>query len=209
MPAMKSDETEVKQQLSNVLVVPYHRFEFHTEYPIEEIAKQNGIDKSLVFNMYQGKLLSTLAEYRCEHYRFRIINAANLDYLQRRVSYEAERKPVNYYASNLGLLQESDLQRIMNTYDAEYILFLNLYSIRKETIIGIGRGESNMPFSSHLMDFDLYDASKQKLLWAHKFEIPPLKTSESIGHKGLRVTDLTTGFEAVAAYVCEQMAKEE
>lgn len=194
-------ESEAIHAKKTILIVPFNRFEFHTEYPLHEIADANEVGKYEVFDLYRNNFLNTIATHECTAFRFKVINAVNLSFLTYRVSYEDDKK-YGYYASNLSRLTVADLQRIMHTYNADYILFVNLYQVKKEIFFGMGKASLGAPFSSHFIDFDIYNAQKERLGWQQRYEIENLLTTESLARKGLHSSDLKKGIIGFAEFCC-------
>jgi hypothetical protein len=200
--SLNAQELEQVESKKTILIVPYNRFEFHTEFTLDELAEANGVNKYAVFDLYQDNVLNILATHSCTAFNFKVINTVNLHFLMYRVSYQSNNKK-GYYASNLDRLKTDDLKRIMLTYDADYILFINWYHIKNEVILNLGKASRGRAFSSHYVDFDVYDRTKNIITWKHKAKIDNLDTEESLLRKGLKITDLKEGVEAFATYCCE------
>ena len=103
------------------------------------------------------------------------------------------------------MIQGGDLERIMRSYNAEYVLFVNWYNIKKNLYTGVGNEYLGKPFSLHYVDYDVYDLEKNKITWGHKVEIEQTADSVIIKEKGLGVNGLTKGYQGLLSRICGEI----
>lgn len=153
-------------QKQKILVVPYTRFQFVSEYNLSEIAQINDVTEQEVFNQYTKSLSDAFSTYKNEQFEFEMI--AEIDYLSLKkfVKYDIEKfKGKKYNASNLSLVEADKLAEILNQHQATYIMFINWYAIQKNVhTVYVGDNNKRYPFSEHKIDFDVYNNKKEKII---------------------------------------------
>ena len=153
-------------QKQKILVVPYTRFQFVSEYNLSEIAQINNVTEQEVFNQYTNGLSEAFLSYKNDQFEFEMI--AEIDYLslKKLLKYDIGKfKGRKYNASNLNLVEVDKLAELLNQHQATYIMFINWYAIQKNVhTVYIGDNNKRYPFSEHKIDFDVYNNKKEKII---------------------------------------------
>lgn len=153
-------------QKQKILVVPYTRFQFVSEYQLTELASINGVGSQEVYTEYTSGLKTALTSYKSEQFEFEMIS--ELDYLsiKKQVKYDIEKfNGRKYNSSNLSLLETEKLAEILTQNNTQYIMFVNWYAIQKNVhTTYTGDNNKRNPFSLHKLDFDVYNSKKEKII---------------------------------------------
>lgn len=183
-------------QKQKILVVPYTRFQFVSEYNLSEIAQINNVTEQEVFNQYTKGLSDAFLTYKNEQFEFEMI--AEIDYLslKKLVKYDIEKfKGRKYNASNLSLVEVDKLAGFLNQHQAKYILFVNWYNIEK-IVHTTYTGDNNKrnAFSIHKLDVDVYNSKKEKIIGKGnaKLDCGEFPSAAMIEEKGLKASSLVS-----------------
>ncbi len=153
-------------QKQKILVVPYTRFQFVSEYQLTELASVNNVSSQEVYTEYINALKSVLTNYSDINFEFEIIS--ELDYLtiKKQVKYDIEKfNGRKYNSSNLSMLETEKLAGILTQNNAQFIMFVNWYAIQKNVhTTYTGDNNKRNPFSLHKLDFDVYNSKKEKII---------------------------------------------
>lgn len=156
--------SHVFAQKKRVLVVPYTRFQFVSEFNLEEIAQQNNTSVQNVFDLYQQELNKVFINFTSDQVEFLPIQANDYQKYKHHVKYNIEKfKGKKYNASNLSMFAPNHFKALLTANDAQYIVFINWYSIRK-SVFTTYTGDRNKrnKYSTHSIDYDVYNQEKNK-----------------------------------------------
>lgn len=181
-------------QKQKILVVPYTRFQFVSEYNLSEIAQINNITEQEVFNQYTKSLSDAFLMFNNEQFEFEML--AEIDYLslKKLVKYDIEKfKGKKYNASNLSLVEIDKLTELLSQHQAKYILFVNWYNIEKTVHTAyVGDNNQRNAFSIHKLDVDIYNSKKEKIIGKGnaKLDCGEFPSAAMIEEKGLKASSL-------------------
>lgn len=201
---------EGRDSAKKVLVIPYHRFEFHTQYGLNEIALINDtISSSEVYEIYQAALMKRLGQFNSNDCDFVAPLASDIRYFWKRVDYEYVKKPVSHYQAMLGRIPDKKYKEMLNAYDADYVLFINWYKIEKAVYrMNTGGGSSRKKYSRHFVDYDIYDEGKQLIIAESRKEIDgEVFSKRMVLRKKLKVEDFEYQYDNLAKDICEVLQK--
>lgn len=192
-----------------ILVIPYNRMEFDSEFSLEEIAEINKIETSEVFQKYQEMIIHSFTNYSDENFEFVSVNKLVLKPLKRYIKYEyGKYQKKKYYATNLNLLDTQDFTQLMNYHKADFVLFINWYDIDKESVIAPSEKKKRKVYAGHYIDYDIYNLFKQKVLAQGKEEAKmQIPLGELIPYKSLRLIELKEGYKYLASQIIKQLNK--
>lgn len=158
--------SEVSAQKKRILVVPFTRFQFVSEFKLEEIAIYNNSSPEKVFDLYQNELANVFSSFNNEKYIFVPISPENYNIYKRYIKYGiAKFDGRKYNGSNLSNFLDDDFSNLLSIESADYILFLNWYSIQKAVHTSfLGDRNKRNKYSLHLIDYDVYNHQKEKIL---------------------------------------------
>ncbi|MGE0562042.1 MAG: hypothetical protein AB7O47_09515 [Flavobacteriales bacterium] len=182
-------------QKQKILVVPYTRFQFVSEYQLTELASVNNVSSQEVYTEYTNGLKAALTNYKNEHYEFEMIS--ELDYLtiKKQVKYDIEKfNGRKYNSSNLSILETEKLTGILTQNNAQFIMFVNWYAIQKNVhTTYTGDNNKRHPFSLHKLDFDVYNSKKEKIIGKGnvKLNCGDFPSAEMVEEKCLKASSLT------------------
>ncbi len=182
-------------QNQNVLVVPYTRFQFISEFSIEEIATQNNVSSDEVFSTYQNALKEAFSSSKNNQFTFIPIEQEAYDESKKFIRYNIDKfKGRKYNASNLSLLTDDVFNALLKKHNATHILFVNWYNISKSVhTVYVGDRNKRAKYSTHRIDYDVYNNKKVRVLG--KGNVPlqcgDFPSESIINHKSLNASELT------------------
>ena len=90
---------------------------------------------------------------------------------------------------------EKEFSKLMEQNDASFIVFVNWYLIKKATFTSRGKKRRRFKYSSHYVDYEIYNLFQQKITGAGKvaldFGTPTDKEAE---YKALRLIEVEVGY---------------
>ncbi len=186
--------TSVFAQKQRVIVVFYDRFQFVSQYPLEEIAKVNQVESSAVFAEYQKSITDAFTTFSNDNFEF--VPLQNVQYLtlRKQTRYQLDKfDGKKYNATNLSLLSLENFQSLLQQHQADFILFVNWYSIEKNVHTAyVGDNNKRFPFSLHKLDYDVYNKEKTKVIGKGnvKLQCGQFPSDEMIQEKSLKAASL-------------------
>lgn len=192
---------------TTVLIVPYHRFEFHMEYPINHLATANDVEVSEVYAAYLEALLTTWSDHEDSAYAFVAIKNIDLQEVWARVRYGFDSKD-RYYGSDLSDLDSSECANILEYYQADLMLFVNWYHVKSaamQRVLVNGKSE-NYPTSFHTLDFDVYTVDKTKVAFGKNLGFVVDLHSFNYDTRGLTTRDLVPYYHELADDILYRIA---
>jgi hypothetical protein len=181
-------------QKKRILVVLYDRFQFASQYSLEEIAKVNEVEQSAVFLEYQKNITEAFTTFSNDNFEFVSLPSITYLSLRKQTKYQLEKfDGKKYNATNLSLLSFESFQEILQQNQADFILFVNWYSIEKNVHTAyVGDNNKRFPFSLHKIDYDVYNQQKQKVVGKGnvKLQCGQFPSAEMVQEKSLKATSL-------------------
>lgn len=186
--------SHVFAQKKRVLVVPYTRFQFVSEFKLEEIAQQNNTSANNVFDLYQKELNDVFSSFQHEEIEFVYITANDYHKYRRFIKYNIDKfKGKKYNASNLSVFPTENYTDLLASNNAQYIVFINWYNIQK-SVFTTYTGDRNKrnKYSSHSLDYDVYNKEKIKISGKGNVELNcgDFPSASMIAHKSLNAEEL-------------------
>jgi len=192
-----------------VIVVPYGRFEFVSKFSLEDIAAQNGIDQSEVFNAYQKSLLNAFNQFNDENFEFIALTDVQLSPYKRYIKYEDGKfNGKQYQAIKMRSFPLEKFSQLLADNDASFIVFVNWYKIQKASFTSNGKTKKRYKYSAHFVDYGLYNLFQQQITGVGKFKIEIENPSAEIAkYKGLRLTDLEIAYQQLMTALVKALNK--
>lgn len=179
---------------ARVLLIPFDRFEMHSDFSLKEINSINKLEKdqfyqellqifTAAFVTYNGNGINYSLIKNEDWKKFKMIS--DLKYLQKEA----------HYSCDLSSYELGNYQELLNEYDCTYLLVIPWYKIlessekvKTEEVRRVGL------FSEHLIDYDIFDKNKELVFFeaSKKFHAQP--TLESLSTKGLLLNDLISTY---------------
>ncbi|MBL4594216.1 MAG: hypothetical protein JKX68_10430, partial [Flavobacteriales bacterium] len=154
-------------QISNkkrVLVIPPNRFEFVSEFDLEEIAVKNEITASKVFLTYEKALLNSFKDYSDENFEFVPVEAAKLKPYKKLIKYKYGKfKGKGHNSVDLKKFSEADFTKLLEEHNADFVIFITWYDIQKESFTRKGKHSKRTDYAAHYLDYDIFNLFKQQI----------------------------------------------
>ena len=148
-----------------VLIIPASQFEFVTEFDLQLIAKLNETTASKVFLTYEKALLNSFESYNDENFEFVPVDAVGLKPYKRLIKYEYGKFDKKHYNGvNLKNFSEADFTKLLDHYDADFVVFITWYDIQKEGFTRKGKHLKRASYAGHYIDFAIYNLFKQQII---------------------------------------------
>lgn len=188
-----------------VLVIPYGRFEFTSEYTLEEIAVKNDIASTEVYNAYQKSLLKVSVGFQSENFEFIAITDEALAPYKKYIKYvDGKFDGKNHYAIKMKSFPVEEFAKLMEANDASFIIFVNWYQIEKSSFVSRGKKRKRFKYSRHFVDYEIYNLFQQKIVGVGKNELDfGTPSDEEAAFKALRLVDVEKGYAHMMSVIIE------
>jgi hypothetical protein len=192
-----------------VLIVPPSRFEFVSEFSLEEIAKLNEIEAPKVFLTYEKAILNAFGNYEDQNFEFVPIDAAGIKGYKRLIKYEYGKfEGRRYNSANLKSFKEAGFSNFLKQYDADFVIFITWYDIQKESFTRAGKHAKRVSYSSHYLDYDVFNLFKERIVGQGKVKAEGKEPNDlEASFKLLRVKELTFAYNNFIAKIIDQLNK--
>jgi hypothetical protein len=183
-------------QNQRIVVVPYTRFQFVSDFKLEELAKVNEVEPSKVYKTYVEELNNTLTASSNQQVSFVPIQSQEYAEIKKYIRYNLDKfKGRNYNASNLSLLPEDNYKALLIKHNATHVMFVNWYNITKSVqTTYIGDRNKRQKYSTHEIDYDIYNKDKIRIYGKNKatldcgdFPSPSMISNKSLKAKELNI----------------------
>lgn len=154
--------SDVKKK--KVILVPYSRFEFHSDVALETIASINSITTNDVYGLYATTLQNAFWNLKNDSVMF--VTMAEEDFMafSKRVFYEYQKQKPPHYAVDLSRLDNKFFNSILTKYDADEFVFITMYHIKKaKKTAPVAGKKTNYKYSNHIIHFDIIGKDKKKI----------------------------------------------
>lgn len=181
-------------QNHRILIVPYTRFQFVSDFKLEELAKINEVEPSEVYKTYVEELNNTLVASSNQQVSFVPIEPQEYTEIKKYIRYNLDKfNGRNYSASNLSLLPEDNYKALLIKHNATHVIFINWYNITKSVqTTYIGDRNKRQKYSTHLMDYDVYNQNKIRVIGKTKaaLDCGDFPSESIISNKSLKAKEL-------------------
>ena len=171
-----------------VLLVPFNRFELHTEIELSLINKANNIKQDEFYPNLLNAFHESFILNSNDQVTYHVIKPEDYKEL---IKYVNQAVTKGHFESFLNDLEFKDYKAILNAYDCEYVLFINWYRIKDiKRSIKIEKLKHIERYSEHSIDYDVFNANKNNVLRmsAVKFEVEI--TEDNYKKLGVRLKDM-------------------
>lgn len=193
-----------------VLIIPASQFEFVTEFDLQLIAKLNETTASKVFLTYEKALLNSFESYNDENFEFVPVDAAGLKPYKRLIKYEYGKFDKKHYNGvNLKNFSEADFTKLLDHYDADFVVFITWYDIQKEGFTRKGKHLKRASYAGHYIDFAIYNLFKQQIAGVAraKADVATEPNDLEVSFKFLRIKEVELGYVNFINKVVDQINK--
>mgnify|MGYP001218301774 FL=1 len=193
-----------------VLIIPASQFEFVTEFDLQLIAKLNETTASKVFLTYEKALLNSFESYNDENFEFVPVDALGLKPYKRLIKYEYGKFDKKHYNGvNLKNFSEADFTKLLDHYDADFVVFITWYDIQKEGFTRKGKHLKRASYAGHYIDFAIYNLFKQQIAGVAraKADVATEPNDLEVSFKFLRIKEVELGYVNFINKVVDQINK--
>jgi len=193
-----------------VLIIPASQFEFVTEFDLQLIAKLNETTASKVFLTYEKALLNSFESYNDENFEFVPVDAVGLKPYKRLIKYEYGKFDKKHYNGvNLKNFSEADFTKLLDHYDADFVVFITWYDIQKEGFTRKGKHLKRASYAGHYIDFAIYNLFKQQIAGVAraKADVATEPNDLEVSFKFLRIKEVELGYVNFINKVVDQINK--
>jgi len=177
------------QTSKRILLVPFDRLQLHSDFAFSEIAEINQWDSAGVFQQIRQTFIAHLPDTQD---KLIYIQLPDNEYygLHNRLPKVYKKEPIDHDGVRIDpLLQNSQLEQLLDAYAADYILFINKFSIVGRVLMGgrsYGDGSKTLPWSAYKIAYEVYDEEGNMITLDDGFIIKPKGPSnETYLSKGL------------------------
>ncbi len=190
-----------------VLVIPYNRFEFVSEYDLSEIAKKNEVTENEVFLLYQKTILSTFENYVDENFEFVSVKHDLIKPHKNSIKYESGKcNGKRYNAVNLESFSKEDFQQFLEAQGCDFAIFITWHDIQKEAYIKNTDRRNRTSYAGHYLDYDVFNLFQYRVIGEGRVKatVKPANDTEA-SFTLLRTTELSKALNNFIAHVVEQL----
>jgi hypothetical protein len=190
-----------------VLVIPYSRFEFVSEFDIAEIAEKNETTEANVFNLYQKTLLNTFEQHADENFAFIQAQHELIQPYTKYIKYQYTKfKGKQYNALDIKGFNEDDFTKLLELHGADFVVFITWYDIQKEAMNTGEKRSARLPYAGHYLDYDIYNLFQQKVMGEGKIKAnAETPDATELSYKLLRVKELEKAYDNFVTYIIERL----
>jgi hypothetical protein len=193
-----------------VLVIPPSQFGFVTEFDLQAIAYFNEIASNQVFLTYEKALLNAFETYQDENFEFVPVDAQVIRPYERLIKYtygKFDKKPYN--GVDLKNISEHDFTALLAYYQADFVVFITWYAIRKESFSRKKTQLKRIPYAGHYIDFAIFNLFKQQIAGVGKAKVVLAiePTDLEVSFKFLRIKEVEVGYVNFIGKVVNQINK--
>ncbi len=189
-----------------VLVVPYNRFEFVSEFDLSKIAEKNGTTASQVFILYQKTILSAFEDYNDENFEFIPVKYDLIKPHKNLIKYQNGKfNGKRYNAVNLKSFPENDFQKFLEAHGCDFVVFITWHDIQKEAFTKSDR-RKRVEYAGHYLDYDVFNLFKQRMIGEGRIKAEAQKPNDlEASFSLLRTKELAGAYKNFIAHIVEQL----
>lgn len=156
---LASDITKKK-----IILVPYSRFEFHSDVALETIASINLVNPNDVYGLYATTLQNAFWNLKHDSVMFITMSEEDFTAFSKKVFYEYQKQKPPHYAVDLSRLDNAYFNSILAKYDASEFVFINMYQIKKaKKSAPVAGKKTSYQYSNHIIHFDIIGKDKKQI----------------------------------------------
>ena len=190
-----------------VLVVPYDRFEFVSEFDLDMIAEKNGVTKDEVYLLYQKTILQAFDEHRDENFKFVPMDRDLFKPYKHLIKYESGKfRGKNFNAVDLSGFSEKDFEKLLQDHGCDFVIFLTWYDIQKEAHMKNDGRRKRVPYAGHYLDYDVYNLFKQRVVGLGRVKaVAPKPNDKEADFALLRSQEVLKAYDQFITTVIDQL----
>lgn len=192
-----------------VLVIPYSRFEFVSEFDMLEIAEKNEVTEANVFLTYQKALLNSFEQFKNENFEFVAPNQELFQPYAKFVTYKYDKyKGKQYNAIDIKSFPVAEFTKLLELHETDFVIFITWYDIQKEAFTRKGKHEKRASYAAHYIDYDVYNLFQQRVIGEAKVKAEAgVPNDLEVSFKLLRTKELASAYDNFISHIIEQLNK--
>lgn len=192
-----------------VLIIPYSRFEFVSEFDMLEIAEKNEITEDKVFLTYQKAFLNSFEQFKDENFEFVTPNQELFQPYAQFVKYKYDKyKGKQYNAVDIKNFPVAEFTKLLELHQADFVVFVTWYDIHKEAFTRAGKHSKRTPYAAHYIDYDVYNLFQQKVIGEARVKAEANVPNDlEVSFKLLRIQELASAYQHFIAHIVTQLNK--
>lgn len=186
------------QTTKRVLIVPFNRFSFQSEFSLIEIAGANQFEgPEAVYHEFRKEVVKTIS-YNDGAFSFFELPLMEQSMIDQRVQRLYKTKPITHFGVDISDIQESgQLKNLLDNFSADYILFMSRYEIAQKTLIAQRSfdGSNIYKWSYHKLNYEIYDSEGRLICLSGGMHLDPkFPTQETYTSSGLLLSDMEKAY---------------
>jgi len=183
------------QRNRNILVIPFSRFEFHTEIKLSTINEANELSGDQFYPLLISSFKEAFEINSTERVSYKNISELDLNDISPYITYDLVGSQ-GHYACNLDSLDKKILKEILDKYECDNLLTINWYRILKDKTSYKKKGIKKITlYSSHFIDYDCFTREGTLINQDSRLKIEVSANSSNAQYMGLRLQDLKPEFK--------------
>lgn len=188
-----------------ILVVPFDRFEFHTEIPLEMINEANGFELDQYYPALARTMTDAFTLGSSKESVFVVIGESDYNMLRRYLKFRFNGKEAHYECS-LELLHKNIYQQILEEYNCQYMLVIDWYRImQKKEGVTVNKIRKVDVYTEHYIDYDLFNKEKVRIHFDEQLRFKVEVTEENLKYHGVRLADLRPVFQRLVSRISQDI----
>ncbi len=184
------------QDRPKVLIVPFQEISVVTEFDMEELLEINKLSQQQFSRAICDSLIHTL-KYETKHIDYTVLPTNEFEGIKHLLYPIHTYDPVPHFGVNIKALNNVGLiKQMANNYNVDYILFLTSYRMTQRLLLANQSfdGSFFLPWSNHLVDYELVDEKGELIALASKLNLEPNTPNQSnYTLKGLALKEMDQG----------------
>lgn len=147
-----------------IILIPYSRFELHSDVAIETIASINDVNPNDVYGLYASTLQNAFWNLKNDSIMFITLSEEDFSTFSKRVFYEYQKQKPPHYAVDLSRVDNTYFNSILTKYDAAEFVFINMYQIKRaKKSAPVAGKKTSYKYSNHIIHFDVIGKDRKQI----------------------------------------------
>lgn len=179
------------------MIVPFQELGFVTAFELDELIDANDFST----DNYTAAIYDSLSYFllnRTKHVDYLKIDEVEYSAIENALQPIYKEDPIPHYGINFPSIHKTGIyEQLLEAYKVDYVMFISKYHIAKKVLFANQSFSGNyaIPWSSHFVDYELYDKGGKLVAMSAKLDLKPNPpTEETYQFKGLAIRELDNGF---------------
>lgn len=182
--------TSHSQKVKDILVVPFDRFEMHSDILLDDINAVNNFDSDQFYVTIVKYLAEAFEINSNEKVNYKVISEVDLTKIKPSLYYNFIKNSA-HYSCLIDSLDKKTLKELLNENLCDYLLTVNWYRIKQTKItVKVDSKKKVSLYSSHYIDYDLFTSTGTLIREGSQLEFQVPVNPENYKKMGLSTEDL-------------------